>query len=399
MITPQINDPALLEGIPNPDVDLLGIANQLEEGERQRFFEIREFLEKEIRPYVGEYWDREELPFELLPKLAEQGLGEISISGGSRLFNGLVFAEVTRADVSLSALVGIHNELVVDLINELGSEEQRNTWLPGLRTFDKIGCFALTEPDHGSDVAGGLATSAEKTSEGWVINGQKRWIGAGTFADFAIVFARDVADNVVKGFIVELDREGVTRTKIDRKMGLRLMQNADLDFSNVLIPEDNLIPGAASFKATNVYLRNSRAWVGWQGAGIQLAIFDAARSYALSRDQFGKKIANFQLIQEPLARIMGNLSASLSLMAQVARVQEDGDLQMVHSAMAKSTTTRLARESAAAGRGILGGNGILTQFEMSKLFNDAEILFTYEGTYEVNSLIVGRAITGKSAFV
>ncbi|MHA2789276.1 acyl-CoA dehydrogenase family protein [Corynebacterium sp. S7] len=399
MITPQINDPALLEGIPNPDVDLLGIANQLAPEELARFLEIREFLEKEIRPFVGEYWDREELPFDLLPKLAEQGLGEISLGGRSRLFNGLVFAEVTRADVSLSALVGIHNELVVDLINELGSEEQRATWLPGLRTFEKIGCFALTEPDHGSDVAGGLATSAEKTPDGWVINGQKRWIGAGTFADFAIVFARDAADNEVKGFIVELDRDGVTRTKIDRKMGLRVMQNADLSFNNVLIPEDNLIPGAASFKATNVYLRNSRAWVGWQGAGIQLAIFDAARSYALSRDQFGKKIANFQLIQEPLARIMGNLSASLSLMAQVARVQENGELQMAHSAMAKSTTTRLARESAAAGRGILGGNGILTQFEMSKLFNDAEILFTYEGTYEVNSLIVGRAITGKSAFV
>ncbi|QGU01150.1 Acyl-CoA dehydrogenase [Corynebacterium kalinowskii] len=382
-----------------PHADILGVADMLSAEEQQQLQSIHEFLQTEIRPNVGEYWDREELPFDMLPKLAEHGLGELDFISDSRLFKGLVYAEVTRADVSLSALVGIHNELIVDFINAMGSQEQKDTWLPGLRKFEKVGCFALTEPDHGSDIAGGLATTAKKTNDGWVINGAKRWIGAGTFADFALVFARDLDDNEIKGFLVELDRDGVSKSKISRKMGLRIMQNADLKFENVEIPASNQLPGAASFAATNVLLRNSRAWVGWQGAGIQLAMFDAARRYALEREQFGRPLAKFQLIQEPLVRILGNATASLSMMAQVARIQQEGDMDMPHAALAKATTTRLARESAAATRGIFGGNGICTDFEASKLMSDAEILFTYEGTYEINSLIVGRAVTGTSAFV
>ncbi|QMV84463.1 acyl-CoA dehydrogenase family protein [Corynebacterium hindlerae] len=382
-----------------PHADILGVADMLTPEEQAQLQTIHEFLQTEIRPNVGEYWDREELPFDMLPKLAEHGLGELDFISDSRLFKGLVYAEVTRADVSLSALVGIHNELIVDFINAMGTQEQKDTWLPGLRKFQNVGCFALTEPDHGSDIAGGLATTAQKTNDGWVINGEKRWIGAGTFADFALVFARDLDDNEIKGFLVELDRDGVTRGKISRKMGLRIMQNADLKFENVEIPLANALPGAASFAATNVLLRNSRAWVGWQGAGIQLAMFEAARRYAIEREQFGRPLAKFQLIQEPLTRILGNATASLSMMAQVARIQQDDQMDMPHAALAKATTTRLARESAAACRGIFGGNGICTDYEASKLMSDAEILFTYEGTYEINSLIVGRAVTGTSAFV
>lgn len=177
------------------------------------------------------------------------------------------------------------------------------------------------------------------------------------------------------------------------------MQNADLGFDNVQIPHDNLLPGATSFKATNTYLKNSRAWVGWQGAGIQLGIFDKAREFALAREQFGRPIAKFQLIQESLSRILGNATASLAMMAQLGWVQSEGKLEMPYAALAKATTTRLARESAAAGRAIGGGDGILTQHDLSKMLNDVEILYTYEGTYEINSLIVGRAITGQSAFV
>lgn len=390
---------ASLEGIAFPDADIYHVADMLEASERARFDTIRDFLQNEIRPVVGPFWDREEFPFELLPRLAEHGLGELELSGASRLLRGLVYAEVTRADVSLSALVGIHNELVVDLINQLGSEEQRNRWLPGLRKFTNTGCFALTEPTHGSDIAGGLATTAEHTTEGWVVNGEKRWIGGGTFADFAIVFARDTADNQVKGFIVEMDRDGVAASKIENKMGLRIMQNADITFTDVLIPSENLIPGAADFSSVNIFLRNSRQWVGWQGAGVQLAIFDVAREYTLGRTQFGRKLAKFQLVQEKLTRILGNATASLGMMTHIARMQDDGLFDMPHAALAKATTTRFARESAAAGRELLGGNGIVTEFEMSKIFNDVEILHTYEGTYDINSLIVGRAVTGVSAFV
>lgn len=384
--------------IPFPNADLLNIADLLDANERATYDRFRSFLQSEVRPASGEFWDREEFPFDLLKRVGEEGLGELEVSGASRLLRGLAYAEVTRADVSLSALVGIHNELVLGLIEELGSEEQKEKW-HGLRTFDKVGCFALTEPDHGSDIAGGLATSATRTDDGWVISGEKRWIGGGTFADFAIVFARDTADDAIKGFIVELDLPGVRREKIARKMGLRIMQNAHLYFDEVTIPVENLIPGAESFKNVNTFLRNSRAWVGWQAAGLQLAIFDVARDYAINREQFGTKIAKFQLVQEKLSRIIGNASVSLSMMVQIANLQDRGTFDMPHAAMAKATNTRLARESAALGRELLGGNGILTDYEMSKLFNDAEILYTYEGTYDINALIVGRAVTGMSAFV
>ncbi|MGK3956423.1 acyl-CoA dehydrogenase family protein [Arthrobacter sp. R4] len=375
------------------------IVDLLPETEKERYLEIREFLQGSVRQASIEYWNREEFPFGLLAEMGKRGLGGLQTDGSSKLFKGLMYVEVARADVSLSALVGIHNELIVGMIHELGSEEQKDRWLPGLTSFSQLGAFALTEPDHGSDIAGGLATSARLEDDEWVINGAKRWIGAGTIADFALVWARDDADGQIKGFIVETDRPGYSATKISNKIGLRIMQNADIVLDNVRIPQSNLLPGATDFSKANDLLRDSRAWVGWQGAGIQLATFDVARSYSLARKQFGKELARFQLIQQQLAEILGNASAALALMAQLARIQEDGKLEMVQAAMAKSTCTRLARASVAMGRSILGGNGISPDFEMGKLFGDAEILYTYEGSYEINSLIVGRGVTGVSAFV
>jgi glutaryl-CoA dehydrogenase len=382
-----------------PNADFLSVQNLLPPEERIRLGVIRDFLQTQIRPVVGEYWNQEKFPAQLLPELAAHGLGDLELSGGSRLFTGLVHAELARADVSLSALVGIHNELIVGLIDALGSVEQKARWLPPLRNFQSLGAFALTEPEHGSDVAGGLATTATRDGNEWVLTGAKRWIGVGTIADVAVVWARDVADGQVKGFLVETDRAGFSASKIKNKTGLRIMQNADIVLDEVRIPAANALPGAQSFAAANSMLRNSRAWVGWQGAGVQMAIFDVAREYVLSRHQFGKPLASFQLVQEPLSRILGNTTASLGLMTQIARLQEEGTFDMPHAAMAKATTTSLARESAALGRALLGGNGIVTDHEMAKIVNDVEIIFTYEGTYEINALIVGRAITGISAFV
>lgn len=375
------------------------VADLLPSSERERYLEVRAFLQGSVRQASIDYWNREELPFGLLKEMGHYGLGCLQTDGSSKLFKGLMYTEVARADVSLSALVGIHNELIVGMINELGSEEQKRRWLPGLADFSQLGAFALTEPDHGSDIAGGLETSARLERGEWIITGAKRWIGAGTIADFALVWARDAADGQIKGFIVETDRPGYSATKIANKIGLRIMQNADIVLADVRIPESNLLPGATDFSKANALLRDSRAWVGWQAAGIQLAAFDVARSYSLERRQFGKELARFQLIQQQLAEMLGNASASLALMAQLARIQEDGKLDMVQAAMAKATCTRLARASVAMGRSLLGGNGISTDYEMGKLFGDAEILYTYEGSYEINSLIVGRAVTGKSAFV
>lgn len=384
---------------PFPDADLMYIADLLPPDERKRYLDIREFLQARVRAQSIDYWNREEFPFGLLAEMGKRGLGGLQTDGTSKLFKGLMYVEVARADVSLSALVGIHNELIVGMIQELGSDEQKQRWLPGLTAFTQLGAFALTEPDHGSDIAGGLATTARLEDGEWVINGAKRWIGAGTIADFALVWARDETDQQIKGFIVETDRPGYAATKIANKIGLRIMQNADIVLDNVRIPEASLLPGATDFSKANELLRDSRAWVGWQGAGIQLAAFDVARAYSLQRRQFGKELARFQLIQQQLAEILGNASASLALMAQLARIQEEGKLEMAQAAMAKSTTTRLARASVAMGRSLLGGNGISSDFEMGKLFGDAEILYTYEGSYEINSLIVARAVTGVSAFV
>jgi glutaryl-CoA dehydrogenase len=384
---------------PFADADLMYVADLLPPAERTRYLEIRDFLQSRVRAQSIEYWNREEFPFGLLAELGKHGLGGLQTDGTSTLFKGLMYVEVARADVSLSALVGIHNELIVGMIDALGSDEQKQRWLPGLTAFTQLGAFALTEPEHGSDIAGGLATTARLEDGEWVIDGAKRWIGAGTIADFALVWARDTADHQIKGFIVETDRPGYTATKISNKIGLRIMQNADIRLDGVRIPETNMLPGATDFTKANELLRDSRAWVGWQAAGIQLAAFDVARSYSLQRRQFGKELARFQLIQQQLAEILGNASASLALMAQLARIQADGRLEMAQAAMAKATTTRLARASVAMGRSLLGGNGISSDFEMGKLFGDAEILYTYEGSYEINSLIVARAVTGKSAFV
>ncbi|MBT2514827.1 acyl-CoA dehydrogenase family protein [Arthrobacter sp. ISL-30] len=385
--------------LPFPDADLMYVVDLLPEGERRRYAEVREFLQSRIRQASIDYWNREEFPFGLLAEMGKYGLGGIQVDGTSKLFKGLMYVEVARADVSLSALVGIHNELIVGMINELGSEEQKRRWLPGLTAFTQLGAFALTEPDHGSDIAGGLETTARRDGGEWVISGAKRWIGAGTIAEFALVWARDIADGRIKGFIVETDRAGYKATKIPHKIGLRIMQNADIVLDDVRVPAANLLPGATDFAAANDLLRDSRAWVGWQGAGIQLAAFDVARSYILERRQFGKELARFQLIQQQLSEILGNATASLALMVELARIQEAGKLEMAQAAMAKATTTRLARSSVAMGRSMLGGNGVSSDFEMGKLFGDAEILYTYEGSYEINSLIVGRAVTGRSAFV
>ncbi|MFF1829251.1 acyl-CoA dehydrogenase family protein [Paenarthrobacter sp. NPDC058040] len=384
---------------PYPEADLMYVVDLLPAGERARYVEVREFLQSQVRAASIDYWNREEFPFGLLADMAKFGLGRLQTDGSSKLFKGLMYTEIARADVSLSALVGIHNELIVGMIHELGSPEQKQRWLPGLETFTQLGAFALTEPEHGSDIAGGLSTTARRDGGEWVINGAKRWIGAGTIADFALVWARDEADGHVKGFIVETDRPGYTATKISHKIGLRIMQNADILLDEVRVPLSNLLPGATEFSRANDLLRDSRAWVGWQAAGIQLAAFDVARSYALSRFQFGRELARFQLVQQQLADILGNAHASLSLMVELARIQEAGKLEMVQAAMAKATTTRLARSSVAMGRSLLGGNGITTDYQMGKLFGDAEILYTYEGSYEINSMIVARAVTGKSAFV
>ena len=384
---------------PLPDVDLLRVEYLLDPAERARLAVIKDHLQTHVRKQSIDPWNREHLPTELLPALARLGLGNLFLDGSSRLFQGLVHSQIARADVSLSALIGIHNELIVGTISELGSEEHKARWLPGLSELTQLGAFCLTEPAHGSDIAGGLATTATLDGDEWVIQGEKRWIGAGTVAALALVWARDTADGAIKCFAVDTAQPGYSATKIANKMGLRIMQNADIVLHEIRVPRTALLPGAMSFDAANVLLKDSRAWVGWQAVGAQQAVLDILRDYSLERMQFGKPLASFQVIQQSMAEIAGNLAASSAMMVQMARLQETGELEMMHAAIAKSTATRLGRQSALLARDALGGNGLLSDYEISKVLGDLEAIYTYEGSYHINSLIVSRALTGVSAFV
>ncbi|WP_343282207.1 acyl-CoA dehydrogenase family protein [Micrococcus sp. 2A] len=393
MTSPATPSPSAL-----PHVDLLRLRDGLDEAERARLEAIEEHLQTQVRPRLAPYWDAEEFPFDLLPGLAELGLGRLLTDGSSALFQHLVHAEIARVDLSLSALVGIHNELNLGMIVQLGSDEQKARWQGPLERFEAIGAFCLTEPEHGSDIAGGLETTATREGDEWVIRGAKRWIGAGTIAQVALVWARDTADGEIKGFVVPTDTPGYEATKIAGKMGLRIMQNADITL-DVRLPLDAQLPGAATFDATRDLLRDSRMWVGWQGVGVQMGLLDVLRAYALERRQFGRPLAKFQMIQSQIAEVAGNLAAASGMMMQVHRLNEAGTMDMMHAAMGKATSTRLARSSAALARDAFGGNGLLSEYEVSRMMGDIEAIYSYEGSYGINALIVGRALTGVSAFV
>ncbi|MGO4582803.1 acyl-CoA dehydrogenase family protein [Arthrobacter sp. 2RAF6] len=400
-----------------PGADFFDFESLLSVQEQRKLNELREFLATEIAPYAKDWWDKAEFPAHILPKLAALRLSTPTHRGYSNLFAGLVIAEMTRVDTSIATFFMVHHDLFIEALYEFGSKDQQDRYLDDASNLRTTGAFALTEPDHGSDVAGGLQTVARRVTGGadddggdyWVLNGAKRWIGNGTFCDHMLVWARDEADGAVRGFIVGATLPGVTRTKIENKIALRTVQNADIVLKDVRIAEADRFSGINSFADTNHLLRGSRLMVAWQAVGQQLAAFDVARKYALERQQFGRPLAKFQLIQQQLVDMLGNAVASMGMMVRIAQLQEDiytdskgvrhGGAQMAQVALAKAYCSARMRETVAMGRSILGGNGIVTDYRMAKIFADAEAIYTYEGSFEINSLIVGRAVTGVSAIV
>ncbi|WP_395405093.1 acyl-CoA dehydrogenase family protein [Arthrobacter sp. UC242_113] len=345
-------------------------------------------------------WNRGEFPMDLIPRLAELDLvSPVRRQGHSNLFAGIVHAEVTRADTSIATFMGVHDGLFTGSIEALASREQQDAWLPDIYSLRKIGAFGLTEPLGGSDVAGGTRTTARRDGDRWILNGAKRWIGNATFSDWVVVYARDVADNRVKAFLVDTALPGFTATKIENKISLRTVQNADITLDNVVVPDFFKLANANSFRDTNKVLKVTRLAVAWQAVGQQLAAFDVARRYAVQRHQFGRPLASFQLVQSQLVQILGNAVSSMGMMVRLAQLEDAGEAKDEQSALAKAFTTARMRESVAIGRSLLGGNGIVTDFEMAKIFADAEAIYSYEGTHEVNTLVAGRAITGVSAIV
>ncbi|WP_432487700.1 acyl-CoA dehydrogenase family protein [Kineococcus sp. SYSU DK018] len=371
--------------------------------EKESVLALREYLETSVRPVADACWVRAEFPAEVVKPLAELGCygaawPETRRFENSAVHRGWVAMELSRVDASIATFVGVTNGLAMGSIAVTGSPAQRERWLPAMARGEVVGAFGLTEPGSGSDAARGLTTTARREGGTWVLDGAKRWIGNATFADVVVVWARDVADDQVKGFLVPGDTPGFTATKIEDKIALRTVQNADVVLDGVRVPEEQRLQSAHSFKDTATVLRLTRAEVAWQAVGVAMGAYEAALDYAQRREQFGRPIAARQLVQDLLVRSLGDITASLALCVQVSRLLDAGRQHDAHSALAKAYTTTRMRETVARCREVLGGNGIVPEHGVARYFADAEAIYSYEGTREMNTLIVGRAITGHAAF-
>lgn len=385
--------------------DFYGYAEALlSDREQEAVMAIRAWGEREVQPIIGGYWERAEFPTEIVKPLAELGVlsfawDEAKPFENSAVFRGFVALELARIDASVSTFVGVQNGLAAGSIAVAGSAEQRAEWIPKLASAEIIGAFGLTEPLSGSDSARGLRTTARREGDEWVLNGRKRWIGNATFSDVTIIWAKDEADGQVKGFIVPTSTPGYTATKIEGKISLRPVQNADIELRDVRVPEALRLQNANSFRDTAAILRQTRAEVAWAAVGTAIGAYEAAVAYATEREQFGKPIAAHQLIQEHLVNGLGNITASLAMVVRVSQMLDAGTQRDEHSALAKAYATARMRETVAWARETLGGNGIVLDYGVARYFADAEALYSYEGTREMNTLIVGRTVTGEAAFV
>ncbi len=386
--------------------DFYGYEALLSEREKDTLAALREFLDKNVRPVANELWSKAEF-FDR--SVVVKGLADLGLFGmpweetrpfeNSAVFRGWVALELARVDASVATLVGMQNGLVMGAIGVGGSKEQRAEWLPRFASGELLGAFALTEPLSGSDTAQGLRTTATLDGDTWVINGAKRWIGNGTIADVVVVWAKDTADGQVKGFLVPTDNPGYRATRIEDKIALRIVQNAQIELEDVRIPAANHLAETKSFRETAAVLRLTRAEVAWAAVGNAIQAYEAAVKYAGERIQFGKPIAQHQLVQEHLARSLGNITASIGMVTRVSQMLDEGTQRDEHAALAKEYTTARMRETVAWCREVLGGNGIVLEYGVARPFADAEAIYSYEGTREMNTLIVGRSITGKAAFV
>ncbi|BDI21667.1 acyl-CoA dehydrogenase family protein [Herbiconiux sp. L3-i23] len=384
--------------------DFYGYGEALADREKAVLADLRDYLERDVRPIVDDYWERAEFPTQIVKPLADLKLfampwEETRPFENSAMFRGWVALELARVDASVATFVGVQNGLAMGSISVGGDETQRKEWLPKLASADLIGAFGLTEPLSGSDSAQGLRTVARKEGDEWVINGSKRWIGNATWSDITVVWAKDAADGQVKGFIVPTSTPGYTATKIERKQSLRIVQNADITLEDVRVPESHRLQNANSFRDTAKVLRLTRAEVAWAAVGNAIGAYEAALKYTGERVQFGKPIASHQLVQNMLVKALGNITASLGMVIRVSQLLDEGKQTDEHAALAKAYATSAMRESVGLCREALGGNGIVLDHGVARHMADAEAIYSYEGTREMNTLIVGRRITGKPAFV
>jgi glutaryl-CoA dehydrogenase len=399
------HDSHAARALPSADGDFYMLARLLSVEDNALRLKVRAFMEKEVQPIINDYWERDEFPFELLPGIAALGIAGLPFKGygcpgRSTTLMGFLMMELARIDASISTFFGVHTGLSMGSIYVCGSEEQKQRWLPVMARMEKVGSFGLTEPEVGSGASGGLTTTARREGDAWVLNGQKKWIGNATWGDLTVIWARDVADNQVKGFVVEnKNNPGFKVDKIRHKMALRVVQNGLITLTDCRVPEADRLQKANSFKDTALVLKQTRAAVAWESVGCATGAYEHALRYAQQRRQFGRPIAGFQLVQDLLSRMLGNITSTQAMCLQLSQMQDEGVMRDEHASMAKGVCTVRMRETVGLAREILGANGILLDQHVGRFVADAEALYSYEGTREMNSLIVGKAITGLSAFV
>ncbi len=393
------------KALPEVDGDFFDIAALLTPKQREVQLKVRRFMEDEVEPLINEYWQRDEFPQQLIAKLkALDIIGELFDEDGNRregaaVTEGIIGMEMARIDVSTTTFFGVHSGLAMWSIYLGGSDAQKREWLPKMRNFEVIGAFGLTEPDVGSAVSQGMTTTCRHEGDTWVLNGQKYWIGNATFSDFTIVWAKDEADNQVKGFIVRRETPGFGVEKIEGKIALRAVENGHITLSDCRVRESDRLQNANSFRTTADVLRMTRAGVAWQGVGCGMGAYEKSLAYAQKRVQFGRPIASFQLVQNLLVQMLGNVTAMQTMCLRLSQLQDEGTMKDEQASLAKVFTAKRCRETVALARELHGGKGILLEHHVARYFADTEAIYSYEGTNEINSLVVGRAVTGYSAFV
>jgi glutaryl-CoA dehydrogenase len=384
----------------NVGIDFYQSDELLTDDERAVRNRVRDFAEEHVRPAAAAAWERAEFQRQLVPRFAELGIVGGSVHGYgcpclSSVAYGLATQELARVDSSFGTFFGVHSGLAMGAIAACGSEEQKHRWLPRMARCETIGAFALTEPEHGSDAAH-LTTHAVRNGDDYILDGAKRWIGNGTICDVAIVWAR--AEDGIAGFLVECPNPGYRTTAIEGKLSKRGSWQADIRLEGCRVPATNRMP-VGGFRAVADILSKTRHNVAWAALGEAIACYEIALAYAKRREQFGKPIAAFQLVQAKLVRMLGEITKAQLLTIQLGRLKDEGLATSAMTAFAKLNNAAMAREVAATAREMLGGNGILQDYNVMRHLCDLEAVFTYEGTHEINTLVVGREITGLSAFL
>ena len=382
--------------------DYFFVREQFSDEQWDHFLRTRRFVDDEVLPVINEYWERAELPWPLMRRLVDLDLYGEDIQGHgcpgmSPLARGLVNMELHRGDGSLGTFLGVQSGLAMKSIDLLGSEEQKERWLPAMARLEEIGAFALTEPDHGSDSVA-LETRARRDGDTWVLDGAKRWIGNGSIADVVVVFARSDQDGQVKAFLVEKETPGFEAVTLGGKGAARAIWQAAITLDGVRVPEASRLPGAETFKDAGRVLVTTRSVCAWGALGHAVAAYDAALTYSKQRTQFGKPLAGFQIVQERLVRMLAAVTSMQLYCMQLARLEAEGRLSDTIAGLAKFHNTRTAREVIALARDMLGGNGVLLENHVIRHMGDIEVVHTYEGTETMQALIVGRDITGLGAF-